>query len=154
VGTADVVDTASAPDSAAPLADDRISGSTGFTTADPVVSSVNLAEVQDTLQGVAFQVEDADEENDDETFSLRTLSMARVLAEQGDVREAMEICNELQAATEDADELARIGALQDSLEAGVSPAVAQEDGAPSQAKNRLIDTLESLAERLEARAAG
>ena len=102
---------------------------------------------------------EADEEDEsEETFSLRTRSMAEVLAEQGDVAGALDIFKELiLAATEEekpsletrAEELSRrMASGSSSQESSAEGAVEQtaRDG------NRLIGLLESLAERLEARA--
>ncbi len=103
---------------------------------------------------------DEDDDAEAEPFSLRTFSMAQVLAEQGDVKGALEICDELETAELTATERSRIQEFRKML---LSPkaAVAEGDSTasgtagalPLQGKNKLILTLESLAERLEARAA-
>lgn len=98
---------------------------------------------------------ESDDDGDDEPFSLRTLSMARVLAEQGDYKGAMEICDELSGATDDTSDLQRIEAFRATLDAMSrpgTPAANKDEGQPLQGKMKLISTLESLAERLEARA--
>lgn len=99
-----------------------------------------------------------DDTDDDEPFSLRTLSMAKVLAEQGDVKGAIEICDELSASVESDIELKRIEALRESIVTAAKPGASdtissKDEPQPLQGKTKLISTLESLAERLEARAA-
>ncbi len=98
-----------------------------------------------------------DEEEPEEPFSLRTRSMADVLAEQGDIKGALEIYHELGAGASEQEraELAeRITELEGRLES--SPPDAQAPGekaaAPGADGARLVDLLESLAKRLEARA--
>lgn len=100
--------------------------------------------------------ETPEEEEVEEVFSLRTRSMAEVLAEQGDIAGAIEIYNELleSASPDEKDSLAaRIDELTPRL--GV-PQV--EEGASEKAQppggesGRLISLLESLAQRVEARA--
>ncbi|MDR2055996.1 MAG: hypothetical protein LBQ10_09055 [Desulfovibrio sp.] len=103
-------------------------------------------------------VEEPDEA--EEHFSLRTRSMAEVLAEQGDTKGALDIYQELAAAAtvpvEKADLLQRIATLNAKLlMAAVTPAAqpaAETDAAAE--KIKLINKLEALAERVEARAHG
>lgn len=100
---------------------------------------------------------DSDESEDDgtdseEQFSLRTLSMAEVLATQGDTKQALEICDELSGETENAEELAKIAEARETILAAGSGSAAESDK-PLEGKSKLINTLETLAERLEARAA-
>ena len=100
------------------------------------------------------------EEGDEseERFSLRTRSMAEVLAEQGDVKGSLDIYHELAAAAVSPEESAdlrqriatlsaRLGSVQD-VEQAQPPQ--QEDSASG--KDKLISMLEALAERVEARA--
>ncbi|MFT4300735.1 MAG: hypothetical protein QM579_03190 [Desulfovibrio sp.] len=97
-------------------------------------------------------------EEGEERFSLRTRSMAEVLAEQGDIKGALDIYHELAAAAtapeENADLRQRIATLNARL--GSTQPVEQtletaESGA-STGKDKLISMLEALAERVEARA--
>ncbi len=95
------------------------------------------------------------EQDEGEEYSLRTRSMAEVLAEQNDYAGALSIYNELVQATqsdiEKEDLQYRINTLTASLnntkEQEAKPAVE----APSPAKDRVLSVLESLAERLESR---
>ncbi|MTJ92569.1 MAG: tetratricopeptide repeat protein [Desulfovibrio sp.] len=107
-------------------------------------------------QTEAVVVEDADEA--EERFSLRTRSMAEVLAEQGDIKGALDIYHELAAAAVHPEEsadlrqriatlTARLGNVQ-TLDT-VQPAASAE---PASGKDKLISMLEALAERVEARA--
>ena len=94
----------------------------------------------------------ADENPEEPT--LRTRSMADVLAEQGDIVGALEIYQELEAAAPTPEEARE---LHDSV-AGNStePGEQTEIGEPSYGdvggQNQLMSLLESLADRLEARA--
>ena len=101
-------------------------------------------------------VDDADE--GEERFSLRTRSMAEVLAEQGDIKGALDIYHELAAAAvhpeESADLRQRITTLTARLGNAqtvdsVQPAAKAEHAS---GKDKLISMLEALAERVEARA--
>ena len=107
-------------------------------------------------QAEAVVVEDADEA--EERFSLRTRSMAEVLAEQGDIKGALDIYHELAAAAVHPEEsadlrqrittlTARLGNVQTSDT--VQPVASAE---PASGKDKLISMLEALAERVEARA--
>lgn len=107
--------------------------------------------------------EDADhmaDENPEEP-TLRTRSMAGVLAEQGDIAGALEIYQELEAAAptpEEARELHNsVVALVSRMAGnGTEPGEQTEIGEPSYGdmggQNKLMSLLESLADRLEARA--
>ncbi len=97
-----------------------------------------------------------DGEGSDECFSLRTRSMAEVLAEQGDIKGALDIYHELAAVSpEESTDLqqriatlsARLGSVQ---EVGQEKPPQQEESASG--KDKLISMLEALAERVEARA--
>ncbi len=102
-----------------------------------------------------------DEEESEEPFSLRTRSMAEVLAEQGDIAGALDIYHELAAAAtgdvESADLKQRIATLSLRLQNESAP---QKEPAPEAdtgiasggSKDKLISMLEALAERVEARA--
>lgn len=107
-------------------------------------------------QSEALVVDDADE--GEERFSLRTRSMAEVLAEQGDIKGALDIYHELAAAAvhpeESADLRQRITTLTARLGNAqtvdpVQPAATAEHAS---GKDKLISMLEALAERVEARA--
>ncbi len=103
-------------------------------------------------------------EESDEPFSLRTRSMAEVLAEQGDYAAAQEIYTELLHAAESAEEKdelqSKIAQLQSITESGnetknaPAPKVADTKDAKATppGNERMISALESLAERLENRA--
>lgn len=97
--------------------------------------------------------EDGDEEGEEEPFSIRTRSMAEVLAEQGDFTGAAEIYGELATHASEAEKaelLERMAELQ-SRSAAV-PAGQEADSAGSGHSSKLADLLESLAQRLENRA--
>lgn len=86
-----------------------------------------------------------------ESISERTLSMARILADQGDLKGALEICDELTEQVTSREELEKITELRsDILDARNNSAPEKADTATS--KDRIVHTLEALAERLEARA--
>lgn len=97
-------------------------------------------------------------EDAEERFSLRTRSMAEVLAEQGDIRGALDIYHELAAAAvspeETADLQQRIATLSARLGTAQESDEAQPPAQPESAsgKDKLISMLEALAERVEARA--
>ena len=98
-----------------------------------------------------------DDEGEDEQFSLRTKTMATVLAEQGDFAGAKEIYEEILAATADpairADLEERIAELALKIKSGhTAPAPESQDDSTEQGKNKLIQVLERLAGRLEDRA--
>lgn len=102
--------------------------------------------------------EEADAENNEEAFSLRTRTMADILADQGDYAAAAEIYQELagKASAEDQKELlARFAELTARAGESPAPAPAREDdddsGLDSAEGSKLVDLLESLAERLEER---
>lgn len=93
------------------------------------------------------------EENGMPAGSLRTRTMADLLASQGDYEGALEIYNELFASA-DAEEQARLKGRIQELEAhrdDVDDAGEPGDPFSAHAKNRLIGTLEMLASRFEAR---
>ena len=114
------------------------------------------ADAVPVTQSEAVVVDDADE--GEERFSLRTRSMAEVLAEQGDIKGALDIYHELAAAAvhpeESADLRQRITTLTARLGNAqtvdpVQPAATAEHAS---GKDKLISMLEALAERVEARA--
>lgn len=107
--------------------------------------------------------DDAEHDADDEVeeaFSLRTRTMAEVLAEQGDVTSALDIYHELMRNASP-DERASLEARAEELaqrlgvpSSATEPAVSQEEEQPQEAEDstRLVGLLESLAQRLEERA--
>lgn len=131
---------------------------------DAVETSVvcaNDVDVQNTVKGDIINVaEDSVAETftpiaeSEEQFTLRTRSMAEVLAEQGDIKGALDIYQELVASTssdeEQADLNQRIATLRAHLSSAVADSVCQEN-IPA-GKDKLINMLESLAARVEARA--
>ncbi|MCR5813702.1 MAG: hypothetical protein K6G15_04335 [Desulfovibrio sp.] len=88
----------------------------------------------------------------DEPISLRTRSMAEVLAEQGDIKGALDIYYELEGSAasveESADLRQRITTLRGLLTPSKEPA--SPESKPD--KSRVINLIEALSERLEARA--
>ena len=97
--------------------------------------------------------EDEPEDEPEEPFSLRTRSMAEILAEQGDISAALEIYQELLLAASD-DERPELAARIEELSAPggmlAAHSSAREDE-PRDDGNRLASLLESLAQRLEER---
>lgn len=116
--------------------------------------------VQPQAGGVAESPFPAVDETEDgeERFSLRTRSMAEVLAEQGDIKGALDIYHELAAAAvgpeESADLRQRIATLSARLGSAQETEQEQASAQPesSSGKDKLISMLEALAERVEARA--
>lgn len=98
----------------------------------------------------------AEGDEGEENFSLRTRSMAEVLAEQGDIRGALDIYHELAAAAvdpgENADLRQRITTLNARLGNSAAEPAPDPFPASSSGKDKLISMLETLAERVEARA--
>ena len=91
-----------------------------------------------------------------ETFSIRTRSMAEVLAEQGDIQGALEIYQELAQSADgpEKDELSqRIVTLQARLGGAVpTPAVEEAPAKAPTGKEQVLSVLTSLAKGLESRA--
>ncbi|MDR1776870.1 MAG: hypothetical protein LBR31_03450 [Desulfovibrio sp.] len=102
----------------------------------------------------------ASSDDGEERFSLRTRSMAEILAEQGDIKGALDIYQELAAASTDpaerSDLLQRVTTLNAKLSAAPETPVEQtaQGAEPAVGKDKLISMLEALAERVEARAQG
>lgn len=86
-----------------------------------------------------------------ETISERTLSMARILADQGDLKGALEICDELTEHVTSREELETITELRSDLLAEKNNSMPERTGTVT-SKDRIVQTLEALAVRLEARA--
>lgn len=108
-----------------------------------------------------FKQEEIEGEEEDEHFTLKTRSMAEVLAEQGDYVGALDIYEELLHAAGSEDEklifenaIARLSADIGAAASSTLPmAAAEEKKAPLRGggTGRLVDMLERLAERLEAK---
>lgn len=103
----------------------------------------------------------AESDDEEEQFSLKTRSMAEVLAEQGDYVGALDIYEELlKEAKTDNEKISLEDAIA-RLSADVSSVTPAAAGAPEkiagpekkgQDKGRLLDVLELLADRLESKA--
>ena len=91
-------------------------------------------------------------------LSLRTRSMAEVLAEQGDLQGALDIYTELAAAAAGSpgQEVLqqRIAMLRTQLEGAAAEDLVPPSPDMAAGKDKLISMLEALAERVEARAQG
>lgn len=116
-------------------------------------------ETPDAAESAAPPADDSrTEEDGEEHFSLRTRSMAEVLAEQGDIRGALDIYNELAAAATQPEECSdlqhRIATLTARMghQSDAAPAAPSPEGENGRSTDRLISMLEALAERVEARA--
>jgi len=101
--------------------------------------------------------EDADDDDVEEAFSIRTRSMAEVLAEQGDIAGALDIYHELvqNVSDEEKNSLeARIEELSTRMNTPTPPESKTEERvtAPGEESRRLVNLLETLAQRLEDRA--
>jgi len=101
--------------------------------------------------------EGTDDDDAEEAFSIRTRSMAEVLAEQGDITGALDIFHELvqNVSDEERNSLeARIEELATRMNTPVPAESKMEEkaAAPGEESKRLVSLLESLAERLEDRA--
>lgn len=114
------------------------------------------------LSGASAMADASDaQDEEEEHFSLRTRSMAQVLADQGDLKGALDIYEELLAGAGNDEERAAISdAIRElthrlkSAGEGSQRQQTTDDGQPLQGKHKLIHMLESLAERLEARVQG
>lgn len=125
-------------------------------TEAPVEVAEGLAKAAELARDLT-PAEDGEETGEDseepESFSLRTKSMAEVLAAQGDIRGALDIYLELQAAAE-GDEADEIGERVAELKALAAEPKQEGTEAAKTANNKdkLINILETLARRVEARA--
>ena len=91
---------------------------------------------------------DLEDEDTEEPFTLRTRSMADVLAEQGDVKGALEIYRELEpgaAPEEKTGLMERIAELEGRLQTSPAEAQGAQHAPPGADGTRLDDLLESLA---------
>lgn len=129
---------------------------------EPVVETAPKAKPARRPKVEPVMAEDdlGDEFGEEESFSLRTRSMAEVLAEQGDIQGALDIYQELAAAATSADEVEDISRRIATLSARLNMAnasagfTADDADAAARSKEKLIGMLEALAERVEARAQG
>lgn len=117
-----------------------------------------VVNVQATKEEAASEQQEAlpEEEDGEEAFSLRTRSMAEVLAEQGDIAGALDIYQELMQSADD-EEKALLLARAEELSRRTGTAQTAEESAEEKVpatggeSTRLVTLLESLAQRLEAR---
>jgi thioredoxin-like negative regulator of GroEL len=121
----------------------------------PVASESSKADFSDDAP--AGCQEGMDDDDSEEAFSIRTRSMAEVLAEQGDIAGALDIFHELvqNVSDEEKNSLeARIAELATRMNAPAPTESKTEEkaAAPGEESKRLVSLLESLAERLEDRA--
>lgn len=129
--------------------------------AEAPLSGASCARVlpdQSKASFVPEQNDGAEDEETDEAFSIRTRSMAEVLAEQGDIAGALDIYHELMQTAEP-DEKKSLMARADELAHRVNAGPVADGGrteekskAASGESTKLVSLLESLAQRLEARA--
>ncbi len=133
--------------------------------AEQPAQAISVAAPVVTTMPAPADITDAEHDEHEEQFSLRTRSMAEVLAEQGDYMSAIEIYNELAQHAENEGERndlqARIASLNHLCETGgpvkdaslASNDLTENKGskASSPGKERVISVLESLADRLESR---
>ncbi|MDR2892380.1 MAG: tetratricopeptide repeat-containing protein [Deltaproteobacteria bacterium] len=192
-GTEPKSDPESGPDSmpedqqalAEDAAEDSDAGTVGLPdSADHTLDAGSLAEaleavqaLRDSTSGTPSAVDsaesadedsaDSDLEADDELFTLKTRSMAEVLAEQGDYAGALDIYEDLLRQADSATDKQELEAAIAALSAKAARAGdniarhsdqlaeqahgGEEDPQAGQGKNRLMDVLEALAQRLEAR---
>lgn len=110
------------------------------------------------MEGANSELPIEAEEPEEEQFSLRTRSMAEVLAEQGDIQGALDIYEELAAAATSGDEVEDINRRMATLRGRLTLANASsnfnavEEASVARNKEKLIEMLEALAQRVEARA--
>lgn len=123
----------------------------------PVRQSPESAAVSGVFTDEPVPQEAGDDDEGEEAFSLRTRSMAEVLAEQGDIAGALDIFHELvqNSSAEEKNSLeARIEELSTRMNAPLPAEGMTEEkaAAPGGESSRLVTLLESLAQRLEDRA--
>lgn len=123
-----------------------------------MVDGLDLPAMEEGPLPAAEEAESDGEEQQEEQFSLRTRSMAEVLAEQGDIQGALDIYSELADAATSPDEAEdinrRIATLKSRLSMASSSAGFSSANEEAAEKNRekLLGMLEALAQRVEARA--
>lgn len=157
----------SLPDAAPGLSVDAATERERATAHPPLPGSLAQTETFSLREAAVPAVRSAAEEGD-EPVTLRTRSMADVLAEQGDIAGALEIYQELEAAAPTPEEAAvlrervmalasRIGTPSETTDPGerrgAGPDMTGEE-APAEAasQSKMLHLLETLADRLEARA--
>ncbi len=131
------------------LSDDNLNAEHGISDISPTQTS--LEEQKPTLDDDYM---DEDEERE-ERFSLRTRSMAEVLAEQGDFAGALEIYEELVNNSDSAQEKEDLESRMNTLSSHLGThqeKIVTEEVPRSPGKDRILSVLETLAERLENRA--
>lgn len=165
-----------APVKAAPAAQEPVNAATAAPEVPaepaPEVAAPTVSEVPAQAAAPVWEEEPAEseaaapldephaEEDGEEHFSLRTRSMAEVLAEQGDIRGALDIYNELAAAATLPEECADLQHRIATLTARLGHQAEAPEPAPApeaesgRSTDKLISMLEALAERVEARARG
>lgn len=117
----------------------------------PPASFAEPAEVFESAES------EQDNEDEDEPFTLKTRSMAEVLAEQGDYVGALDIYEELLKGADTEEERLSLEDAIAILTADIGsvtaaqPVKKEEKQAAGQGTGRLVDVLEMLAERLEAK---
>ncbi len=120
-----------------------------------VISTANVKPKPPVATQEISEPESSEEAEDhNEVFSLRTRSMADVLAEQGDYAAALEIYEELVQSAQSADEKQELEAKIVSLQAlGDSPLEEPQDAQAkaSPGNERVISVLGALVDRLDAR---
>lgn len=133
-------------------------GEAGDSAEEPAIASADaLTPAAPRLVVAPAAQADGGMEESGEGVSLRTRSMAEVLAEQGDVRGALDIYQELENAATTSEERADLRQRITTLSARLSgqPVLEAATDQPLDAvpgKEKLINVLEALAERVEARA--
>ncbi len=138
------------------------------------VSVLSSGFVEGDLENDSQEDEDVEAEGEvEESFSLRTMTMAGLLADQGDCRGALAIYKELWAEEPAGPRRERLEGLIAEMESRLAEATSPEQGkagggkrqagsegaVPDVAKGldgktKLMSTLEALADRLDDRAAG
>lgn len=121
--------------------------------AAPAVSPIPVFTAE---PAVTAAQQEADDDEGDEHLSVRTRSMAEVLVEQGDLRGAKEIYEELLEVASDERARAelehRIAELESRLQASGLPQRPEEPAPAAAGKNKVVNMLQLLASRLEDRA--
>jgi tetratricopeptide (TPR) repeat protein len=111
------------------------------------------AKAEPVIDESALTDDGTDEDENEEPISLRTRSMADVLAEQGDIPGALDIYNELLAAAQAEEEKKALKHRIDVLSGNVAEVSTEsvETGQSQDSQNEKKDWLAILAQRLEAR---